>query len=458
MGTEQLTIASATGVDVSLPIAGPGSRSYAFVIDWHVRLLLAAAWFLAGTLIVTGALLPRSAALDSRTFALGVLLPSLALYFLYHPVLETAFGGRTPGKRIAGVRLVTRRGDTPSPGALLIRNLFRVIDSLPAFYLVGLLACFATRDRVRIGDLAAGTVLVLDQRAALAALDGYRALARDLATVRRWPGAASLARGLESLYATYHAAISRPPHRLRAALLKLLREEAPAVVRSLRAPLGWVVLLFALGTGAGWWLVSRYPELAGLIASEDMIEHVERGELWTDGLLNVTPSSVVSLRILSNNVAVTIAAFCAGAFYGLGTVYLITLNGLLLGGAFALTHQHGLDGRLFAFIVAHGTVELSVICLAGAAGVALGGSLVHPEYPTRRESFERRTAELAKLLLPCALLLTGCGLIEGFVSPDARVPLSARVAIGVGYWLVMAGVLSGRLFGARRPLIPGAGA
>jgi hypothetical protein len=70
--------------------------------------------------------------------------------------------GRTPGKRIAGVRLVTREGDIPGPGALLLRNVFRLLDSLPVCYLVGLLTVMFTEHHVRVGDLAAGTLLVMD--------------------------------------------------------------------------------------------------------------------------------------------------------------------------------------------------------------------------------------------------------------------------------------------------------
>jgi uncharacterized RDD family membrane protein YckC len=192
---EELVVSSATGVDVALPIAGPGSRAYAFVIDWHFRVLIAAAWYLIGVFALFGTVSIPSGPEQANRFVLWVLLPASAIYFLYHLVLECAFGGRTPGKRIAGVRLVTRNGDTPALGALAIRNLFRLIDSLPAFYVIGLVACFATRERVRIGDLAAGTVLVLDQRDALSALahvgattiadPAGAALASDL--LSRWP-------------------------------------------------------------------------------------------------------------------------------------------------------------------------------------------------------------------------------------------------------------------------------
>ena len=86
----------------------------------------------------------------------------MAIYFLYHPLVEMAMRGRTPGKRMAGVRIVNRQGGTPSVLAVLIRNAFRLIDSLPAFYGVGLCTTIFTAQRVRLGDLAAGTLLVHD--------------------------------------------------------------------------------------------------------------------------------------------------------------------------------------------------------------------------------------------------------------------------------------------------------
>jgi hypothetical protein len=65
------------------------------------------------------------------------------------------------------------------------------------------------------------------------------------------------------------------------------------------------------------------------------------------------------------------------------------------------------------------------------------------------ESFRAAAMRSGVVLLACALLLVGAGLIEGFVSPNPRFALGARVAIGVGYWLLMVLLLSGRLFGPR---------
>jgi len=160
MGSDLLVVTSATGVDVELAIAGPGSRSYAFIIDWHIRLLLAITWFAGAAYVQTGVLFLKG---KSPTAAIAIAsLPAAAIYFLYQPLLELVMRGRTPGKRMAGVRLVNRQGGTPSTLALLIRNAFRLIDSLPLFYGVGLCTTIFSAQRVRLGDLAAGTLLVHD--------------------------------------------------------------------------------------------------------------------------------------------------------------------------------------------------------------------------------------------------------------------------------------------------------
>ena len=163
---DALHIESITGVDLNLKIAGPGGRSYAFVIDWHIRLLLALAWFVVGSVFYTGGLTlmdSEDAAFSGYVFA--AILPATAIYFLYHPIVEIVMGGRTPGKRMAGIRIVTQTGEVPGAGALLVRNVLRLVDSLPGFYAIGLVATILTNQSVRIGDMAAGTLLVYDEDA-----------------------------------------------------------------------------------------------------------------------------------------------------------------------------------------------------------------------------------------------------------------------------------------------------
>jgi uncharacterized RDD family membrane protein YckC len=160
MSTDSLIVTTPTGVDVELAIAGPGSRAYGFIIDWHIRLLLAVCWFAGSAYLLTRVL--HRATPSVATIGLATGLPAAMIYFLYHPLLEIVMRGRTPGKRMAGVRIVDRQGGTPSILAILIRNAFRLVDCLPVLYALGLTTTVFSAQRTRFGDLAAGTLLVRD--------------------------------------------------------------------------------------------------------------------------------------------------------------------------------------------------------------------------------------------------------------------------------------------------------
>ena len=480
----KLFVDSATGVDVALALAGPGARAFAFLVDWCIRLSIALAWYVVAAPLYNHHLsFARPLEPDAAWFVF-VIGPPLALFLLYHIVLEVLMAGQTPGKRLACVRIIAQDGATPTLGAILVRNVFRVIDGLPLMYGVGLLTSMIRADHVRIGDLAAGTLLVYDQSGAPAdapaqprallwreagaharrlargraldandanrMLEDYRLLAHDLARLRGVGGEASAQEYLEGVYARAHATLHHGAWQLGDALLRLFRDQLPEVVRDLTPYILWVTLLFVLSVFAGSWMVHSYPALIRLFASPELIATVERGELWTHSLLNVVPSSVLSLQVLTNNIVVSIFAYCAGFLFGLGTFYIVGLNGLMLGAVFAFTAQHGLDGELFGFVVAHGCVEISVMCLSGAAGAAVGEALIRPDSARRADAFRAAALRSGKLLLACAVLLVGAGLIEGYVSPDPRFALWMRVLIGVGYWFLMLALLRGWLFGGGR--------
>jgi len=480
-----LDIASATGVDAHLVLAGPGARSLAFLLDWLIRTALAATYLLLASWLFLGNFRFDIGPDDEALWYLAGALPATLIYLLYHLILEPLMAGRTPGKRLAGLRVLTLEGLVPSVGALITRNVFRLIDSMPVFYVVGLLFVFFGRRHLRLGDIAAGTVLAVErapfleklarwrrdasahgewraarQRAAalsrrrgtdvddaLAVVDDYRRAAHALAIERQ---TARPAEYLEAVYSDLHDTIHRPARRVLLLLLSLMRDQIPAALGAMKVHILSVTLLFIVSVVTGAWLVYSFPDLIALFANPQLIATVERGELWTDGLLNVTPSAVLSVSILTNNIVVSFFAFCSGIVFGLGTFYLIGTNGLSLGAIFAFTTQHDLGGRLFDFIVAHGFVELSCICIAGAAGSYLGEALIRPGERTRSEAFRAAAAEGIRVMLAVTLLLLICGFIEGYVSPDPEVPRWARITIGVGYWLFMISLLRGYVFGGSR--------
>jgi uncharacterized RDD family membrane protein YckC len=150
-----------TALELELEIAGVGSRSYAFVIDWHIRLIATLVWgaffWLLSDLGVTVAMG------STATLVLGF-GPALLMYLLYHPILETGWNGWTPGKRMAGVKIVGADGRPVAAGAHLLRNVFRILDSMPMLYALGLSFALFHPRQLRIGDIAAGTVLVFEPK------------------------------------------------------------------------------------------------------------------------------------------------------------------------------------------------------------------------------------------------------------------------------------------------------
>ncbi|HEU4590262.1 MAG TPA: stage II sporulation protein M [Steroidobacteraceae bacterium] len=479
-----IAVPSATGIDAQLVLAGPGARTIAFLIDWLIRGGLALAWLLIAALLILGNVNFEIPEEHETLWYLAGAIPATAIYFLYHPVLEPLMSGRTPGKRMTGLRVLTPDGVVPGVGALVTRNLFRIIDSMPALYVVGLLFVIFGRRHLRLGDMAAGTVLAVERAPFLEKLDAARGASADhagLQAARRRAAALGRRRGsdvnealavvddyrqaaralgaartgagdeyLEATYADLHDAIHRPARRLRDVLLALLRDRVPATMHAMRHHTLGVTMLFVISAVAGFWLIYSFPDLIAMFASPQLIATVERGELWTEGLLNVTPSAVLSVSILTNNIIVSLFAFCSGIVFGLGTFYLVGLNGISLGAIFAFTGQHGLAGKLFDFVIAHGCVELSCICIAGAAGSFIGEALIRPGARTRSEAFGAAARDAVCVLVVVTLLLFICGFIEGYISPDPEVPRWARVTIGVGYWIFMISVLRGYVFGRSR--------
>ena len=274
-------------------------------------------------------------------------------------------------------------------------------------------------------------------------VEGFRALGRDLALARSAVPGTQLTRYLTGLSIRCREEIYAEPGSLWRSLKSTALYTVPKVVRELRGVIVATVLLFMLSIFCGWWLVHAFPELVSLFASQKMIDGVESGELWTDDLLNILPSSVLAFSIITNNVVVTLTAFVLGAFYGLGTFYIIAMNGLMLGGIFAFTGRNSLDQRLLEFIVAHGVVELSVICLAGAAGLSLGEALMRPGERRRTEAFRHAVSRAGSLLVVAIPFLIGAGIIEGYISPNDSFPFSLKLTVGLAYgaafWFVMFG-------------------
>lgn len=144
---DRLTLGSAEGIDLDLVLAGIGSRSVAYLVDLALQVL--------ALLAVT--------AVGSAFGDLGVAFYAVAsfLILLGYPILAEGFAsGRTVGKAMMRISVVSGDGTPVTFLAAVIRNVVRLVDALPGSYFVGLAAVLVTRRNQRIGDLAAGTLVI----------------------------------------------------------------------------------------------------------------------------------------------------------------------------------------------------------------------------------------------------------------------------------------------------------
>src|SRR5207245_10651733 len=102
---------------------------------------------------------------DSTVPVLLILVGGFAIFWGYFIVSEAVWSGQTLGKRALRLRAVDARGGPITVSQALIRNLVRIVDFLPSYYLVGAIAIFVTHRNQRLGDLAAGTVVVRERQA-----------------------------------------------------------------------------------------------------------------------------------------------------------------------------------------------------------------------------------------------------------------------------------------------------
>jgi uncharacterized membrane protein SpoIIM required for sporulation len=165
---------------------------------------------------------------------------------------------------------------------------------------------------------------------------------------------------------------------------------------------------------------------------------MEQGHTWTDIAPALRPG--MATLIFTNNIQVAFLAFAGGVLFGLGTAYVLIANGLSLGAALGGAQYYGVAPLLWAFISAHGYLELTCITIAGAAGLMLGDSLLRPGLLLRREALALAAKRAVELVLGAAPVLVVAGLIEGFISPS-DLPVAVKLIVGPVTAVVLFGLL-----------------
>jgi uncharacterized RDD family membrane protein YckC len=188
---ESFRIETPEQIDLDLEPAGPGSRFYAQLLDWLIQGSILFGVFLVVLLVVAATGQTPGANIGGPYLLAVVLAGVIVFLFGYDVYYEGCCNGQTPGKRIACIRVVRESGAPIDVRAALIRNVIGLADFLPSFYLLGGVVTMLTERGQRLGDLAAGTLVVrvrtgelrdeLEQQILAQARDEYAFQAEHLA-------------------------------------------------------------------------------------------------------------------------------------------------------------------------------------------------------------------------------------------------------------------------------------
>lgn len=163
-----ISIRTPESIRFSYDLAGLGSRFLAVSIDLLIQLtavfLLSGAIGLAGVSGAAGkSVVTQDRALQSFAIA-AIVAIVFSLFFGYFILFEALWGGQTPGKKALGIRVVRDGGYPLDIGSSLIRNLIRIGEMLAGFYVLGAVSALLSHENKRLGDHAAGTIVVRDSR------------------------------------------------------------------------------------------------------------------------------------------------------------------------------------------------------------------------------------------------------------------------------------------------------
>jgi uncharacterized membrane protein SpoIIM required for sporulation len=276
---------------------------------------------------------------------------------------------------------------------------------------------------------------------AIASLPGsFRRLARDLALARDRQYSAPLVEQLHHRVLTAHQRIYGAAPAQRNSLLAFIAGGFPALVRSewrvvLSAFLLFfvpiLIMLVALQHSPDGVYLILSPEQAGNF--QDMYapdaEHLGRPR-------QASSAWAMWGYYIANNVRIDFQCFAGGIVFGIGAIFFLIYNGLMIGSVAGHLTQLGYIETFWGFVAGHSAFELTGAVLAGAAGLKIGYALVAPGNLARSVALKNAAAVAGKLLAGAAALTFLAAFIEAFWSPLRTIPVNIKYGVGLALWLL----------------------
>jgi uncharacterized membrane protein SpoIIM required for sporulation len=267
--------------------------------------------------------------------------------------------------------------------------------------------------------------------------DLYRHTTSDLAVAQRDFPDDRLVLYLNGLLARAHPFLYRQQIMDIARAGRFVRYGFPEGYRQAGRYIGFACAAFVVAAVVAAILVAWHPSLADTLMpgeAQALRAVMEHHHLWVKSATE--HHSVAANYIMLNNILVAVYAFAGGVLLGVPALLVIVQNGIMLGVVGAMVAQYGLSLPFWTFVAPHGVIELSVIFIAGGAGMMVGDAVLRPGLLPRGEALVRAAQHAARLLFGCIPLLIIAGTIEGFFSPsDAPDALKLLVAALVGVLL-----------------------
>ncbi|HEY4011641.1 MAG TPA: stage II sporulation protein M [Acidobacteriaceae bacterium] len=270
----------------------------------------------------------------------------------------------------------------------------------------------------------------------------YRQAAADLSSVRADRSSRTLEQYLNRLVSRAHNFIYSGQRTTFSGLWRFMVYGYPRLLRRLSGYLWLATAVTLLATALGVFITLVRPQFGEMFLGADKMDGIRQHHLWMDSILSIKPQA--SSAIMTNNIAVCFATFALGITAGLGTLYMLFNNGLMLGTISTVCAQYHLSLSLWSFIAAHGALELPSIMLAGAAGLRLGSGMLFPGILRRSDALALAGLEAVQLVAGTIPLLTIAGTLEAFLSPThapsaLKFAVGAALFVGLCLWLVEGG-------------------
>ncbi len=191
----------------------------------------------------------------------------------------------------------------------------------------------------------------------------------------------------------------------------------------------FTLALFLISTIIGFAMTLAVPDYSSLFISQAMIENIMDQKAWFERI-RLNPL-VYGLGIAINNIKVSLFAFSLGAVAGIGGIYIMTINGLMLGSILAFCQIYGFDKALLNFIVGHGPLELTLIVASVFGSFIFGRTFYQRPYDEIGVKMKKNAKDAIYILYGVSIWLCIAAIIEVGVSPWEYLDAKGKVVFGL---------------------------